>query len=80
MFIFPICHGPTILKIFSYNALVSICLFYPFFHYFTREPEEPNFTGPESRIMKAGNGQHFEQSYNAQAAVDTEGSMLILGS
>jgi transposase len=38
-----------------------------------------NFTDPESRIMKAGNGQHFEQSYNAQAAVDTEGSMLILG-
>jgi hypothetical protein len=29
--------------------------------------------------MKAGNGHHFEQSYNAQAAVDTEGSMLILG-
>ena len=29
-----------------------------------------NFTDPESRIMKAGNGQHFEQSYNAQAAVD----------
>jgi hypothetical protein len=29
--------------------------------------------------MKAGNGNHFEQSYNAQAAVDTEGSMLIVG-
>ena len=29
--------------------------------------------------MKAGNGNHFEQSYNAQAVVDTEGSMLILG-
>jgi len=29
--------------------------------------------------MKAGNGEHFEQSYNAQAAVDTEGSMLVLG-
>lgn len=38
-----------------------------------------NFTDEESRIMKAGNGQHFEQSYNAQAAVDTEGSMLVLG-
>ena len=38
-----------------------------------------NFTDSESRIMKAGNGKHFEQSYNAQAAVDTEGSMLILG-
>ena len=29
-----------------------------------------NFTDPESRIMKAGNGQHFEQAYNAQAAVN----------
>jgi hypothetical protein len=35
-----------------------------------------NFTDPESRIMKAGN--HFEQSYNGQAAVDTE-TMLIVG-
>jgi hypothetical protein len=41
--------------------------------------EQYNFTDPESRIMKAGNGAHFEQSYNAQAAVDTEGSMLVLG-
>lgn len=41
--------------------------------------EQYNFTDPESRIMKAGNGGHFEQSYNAQAAVDTEGSMLVLG-
>jgi hypothetical protein len=38
-----------------------------------------NFTGGDSRIMKAGGGNHFEQSYNAQAAADTEGSMLILG-
>src|SRR5215469_9529028 len=38
-----------------------------------------NFTDSDSRIMKAGTGKHFEQSYNAQAAVDTEGSMLILG-
>ena len=29
--------------------------------------------------MKAGNGKHYEQGYNAQAVVDTEGSMLILG-
>jgi transposase len=41
--------------------------------------EQYNFTDPESRIMKAGNGGHFEQAYNAQAAVDTEGSMLVLG-
>ena len=38
-----------------------------------------NFTDPQSRIMKAGTGDHFEQAYNAQAAVDTEGSMLVLG-
>lgn len=36
-----------------------------------------NFTDPESRIMKAGSGQHFEQACNAQAAVDE--SMLIVG-
>ncbi len=52
-----------------------------------REPKEPssqvdgkaqyNFTDPESRIMKAGGGKHFEQSYNAQAAVEVE-SMLIV--
>ena len=30
------------------------------------------------RIMKAGNGKHFEQAYNAPAVVDTE-SMLIVG-
>jgi transposase len=38
-----------------------------------------NFTDSGSRIMKAGSGKHFEQGYNAQLAVDTEGSMLILG-
>jgi transposase len=36
-----------------------------------------NFTDPESRIMKAGSGQHFEQTYNAQAAVDP--AMIIVG-
>jgi transposase len=36
-----------------------------------------NFTDPESRIMKAGNGPHFEQAYNAQAAVDEH--LLIVG-
>lgn len=36
-----------------------------------------NFTDPESGIMKAGSGQHFEQAYNAQAAVDE--SLLIVG-
>ena len=36
-----------------------------------------NFTDPQSRIMKAGGGNHFEQAYNAQAVVD--GAMLIVG-
>jgi transposase len=36
-----------------------------------------NFTDPESGIMKAGNGKHFEQADNAQAAVD--GARLIVG-
>ena len=57
-----------------------------------RKPERPqdeeavpdkmqvNFTDEESRIMKCGGGNYYEQCYNAQAAVDTEGSMLILGS
>src|SRR5438477_3865345 len=36
-----------------------------------------NFTDPESGIMKAGNGAHFEQAYNAQAAVDQ--AMPIVG-
>ena len=40
--------------------------------------DQYNFTDPESRIMKAGNGPHFEQAYNAQAAVDTD-SLLIVG-
>lgn len=44
----------------------------------TPEPKaQYNFTDPESSIMKAGSGQHFEQAYNAQAAVDE--SMLIVG-
>ena len=47
----------------------------------TPEPgpgDQYNFTDSESRIMKAGNGNHFEQSYNAQAAVDVR-SRLIMG-
>jgi transposase len=47
----------------------------------TPEPkakDQYNFTDSESRIMKAGNGTHFEQSYNAQAVVEVE-SRLIVG-
>jgi transposase len=40
--------------------------------------DQVNFTDEESRIMKAGNGQHFEQAYNAQAAVEIA-SRLIVG-
>jgi IS5 family transposase len=42
------------------------------------EEYQYNCTDPERRIMKVGNGKHFEQSYNAQAAVDTE-TMLVVG-
>ncbi len=40
--------------------------------------EQYHFTDPDSRIMKMGSGQHFEQSCNAQAAVEVE-SRLIVG-
>lgn len=39
------------------------------------EKAQDNFTDPESRIMKAGNG--FEQCYNAQAAVDEKEQFVI---
>ena len=52
-----------------------------------REPQPPvatpaptdqyNFTDPESRIMKAGTGEHFEQAYNAQAAVETDSRLIV---
>jgi transposase len=47
----------------------------------TPEPQprdQYNFTDPQSRIMKAGTGEHFEQAYNAQAAVTVD-SRLIVG-
>lgn len=40
--------------------------------------DQYNFTDPESRIRKAGTGQHFDQCYNAQAAVEVD-SRLIVG-
>jgi transposase len=39
--------------------------------------DQRNFTDPESRIMKMGNGS-FDQAYNCQAAVDS-GSQIIVG-
>ena len=41
-----------------------------------REGDQYNFTDPESRIMKVGTGQ-FEQSYNAQAAVDIDSRLIV---
>lgn len=40
-----------------------------------RSKDQYNFTDPESRIMKTGAG--FEQSYNAQAAVEVESRLLV---
>ena len=40
-----------------------------------RSKDQYNFTDPESRIMKSGAG--FEQSYNAQAAVEVESRLLV---
>lgn len=40
--------------------------------------DQINFTDEQSRIMKAANGHHFEQAYNAQAAVEIA-SRLIVG-
>jgi transposase len=48
----------------------------------TPEPgasDQYNFTDPQSRIMKAGSGQHFEQSYNAQAAVEVDSRLIVGG-
>src|SRR5271170_934172 len=39
--------------------------------------DQYNFTDPESRIMKAGSSQHFEQSYNAQAAVEVDSRFIV---
>lgn len=39
--------------------------------------EQYNFTDPESRIMKAGTGGHFEQAYNAQAAVEVDSRLIV---
>ena len=52
-----------------------------------RDPQPPsatpapkdqyNFTDPQSRIMKAGNGAHYEQAYNAQAAVEADSRLIV---
>lgn len=39
--------------------------------------DQYNFTDPQSRIMKHGGGEHFEQSYNAQAAVEVQSRLVV---
>jgi transposase len=36
-----------------------------------------NFTDPQSKIMPAPGGKHFEQAYNAQAAVDSANQVIV---
>jgi transposase len=36
-----------------------------------------NFTDPDSHIMPAPGGKHFEQAYNAQAAVDSANQVIV---
>ena len=46
----------------------------------TPEPEDQsNMTDPDSRIMRKNTRSEYTQSYNAQAVVDADGSMLVLG-
>jgi transposase len=39
--------------------------------------EQINFTDADSAIMKAGSGQHFEQSYNAQGALEVDSRLFV---
>src|SRR5476651_1696849 len=39
--------------------------------------EQINFTDPDSAIMKAGSGAHFEQSYNAQAGLEVASRLIV---
>jgi transposase len=43
-----------------------------------RDDQQTNLTDPDSKLMRKSKRSAFTQSYNAQAAVDAEGSMLIL--
>lgn len=44
-----------------------------------RAEEQENLVDGDSRLMRKSNRSPYEQSYNAQAVVDAEGSQLILG-
>jgi transposase len=41
--------------------------------------DQTNLTDPDSRIMRKSKNEAFAQAYNAQLAVDADGSQLILG-
>ena len=41
--------------------------------------QQINLTDSDSRIMLKNNSSAYEQSYNAQAVVDADGTMLVLG-
>lgn len=41
--------------------------------------QQSNLTDPDSRIMRKSKRSEYRQSYNAQAAVDADGSQLVLG-
>ena len=46
----------------------------------TPEPDDQaNMSDPESRIMRKNSRSSYEQAYNAQAVVDADGTMLVLG-
>jgi Transposase DDE domain len=40
---------------------------------------QSNLTDPDSRIMRKSKNEAFAQAYNAQLAVDADGSQLVLG-
>jgi len=40
---------------------------------------QSNLTDPDANLMRKNKGSEYRQSYNAQAAVSTDGSQLILG-
>lgn len=44
-----------------------------------RSREQCNLTDPDSRLMRKNAREGYTQSYNAQAAVDADGSQLIIG-
>lgn len=44
-----------------------------------RDDQQTNLTDPHSKLMRKSKRSAYTQSYNAQAVVDADGSMLILG-